>query len=98
MTHEGDSVQTAFIHHYDNFLGCAGDISLVPSVDLFSNSLDMVSADNMIRPVTCDEIKKAMFSIGDDKALGLDGYTSAFFKNTWSITGEGCLLCCLRFL
>ncbi|GJX07012.1 hypothetical protein Tco_0194944 [Tanacetum coccineum] len=32
----------------------------------------------MVRPITNDEIKKAMFDIGDDKALGPNGYTSAY--------------------
>ena len=29
-----------------------------------------------------------VFHIGNDKALGLDGYTSLFFKKAWSIVGN----------
>jgi hypothetical protein len=32
--------------------------------------------------VSADDIKQAFFSMGDDKAPGLDGYTSAFFKKS----------------
>jgi hypothetical protein len=32
-----------------------------------------------------DEIRIALFSILDDKAFGLDGYTSLFFKRHWEI-------------
>nr|GEY60648.1 hypothetical protein [Tanacetum cinerariifolium] len=39
-----------------------------------------VLANHMIRDVFNEEIKRAMFDIGDDRAPGLDGYTSAFFK------------------
>nr|XP_043625572.1 uncharacterized protein LOC122596998 [Erigeron canadensis] len=49
-------------------------------------------ASSMIREVTNDEIKTAMFSIGENKAPGPDGITSAFFKNTWSIVGKDVLL------
>ncbi|GJU27334.1 hypothetical protein Tco_1165955 [Tanacetum coccineum] len=40
-----------------------------------------------------DEIKliclrRAMFDIGDDKAPGPDGYTSAFFKKGWDVVGQ----------
>ncbi|GJU65564.1 putative RNA-directed DNA polymerase, eukaryota, reverse transcriptase zinc-binding domain protein [Tanacetum coccineum] len=38
------------------------------------------SNTNMVRHVTNDEIKRAMFDISDDKAPGPDGYTSTFFK------------------
>ncbi|GKF68961.1 putative RNA-directed DNA polymerase, eukaryota, reverse transcriptase zinc-binding domain protein, partial [Tanacetum coccineum] len=42
----------------------------------------------MVRPVTNEEIKKAMFDIGDDKAPGPNGYTSVFFKKGWDIVGS----------
>nr|GEV64998.1 RNA-directed DNA polymerase, eukaryota, reverse transcriptase zinc-binding domain protein [Tanacetum cinerariifolium] len=43
-----------------------------------------IASDNMVRPVTNDEIKTAMFDIGDEKASGLYGYTLAFFKK-WRV-------------
>ncbi|KAJ0453055.1 putative RNA-directed DNA polymerase [Helianthus annuus] len=42
----------------------------------------------MVRPVTREEVKKAMFSIGENKAPGPDGFTSAFFKHAWDTVGE----------
>nr|GEY12322.1 hypothetical protein [Tanacetum cinerariifolium] len=44
--------------------------------------------ENMTKPISNDEIKKAMFSIGDDKAPGLDGYTSSFFIKVWDVVGQ----------
>ncbi|XP_021979735.1 uncharacterized protein LOC110875849 [Helianthus annuus] len=41
----------------------------------------------MIRQVTAEEVKAAMFSIGIDKAPGPYGYTTAFFKSAWPIIG-----------
>nr|GEV37454.1 hypothetical protein [Tanacetum cinerariifolium] len=38
--------------------------------------------------ITNEEIKEAMFGIGNDKALGPDGFTSVFFKRSWNIMGE----------
>ena len=55
---------------------------------------------------TPDEIKDAMWSILEDKALGLDGFNSGFYKAAWDIVGadvvraiqdffaNGTLLCC----
>nr|GEY87044.1 putative RNA-directed DNA polymerase, eukaryota, reverse transcriptase zinc-binding domain protein [Tanacetum cinerariifolium] len=42
----------------------------------------------MVRHVTDMEIKAAMFDIGDDRAPGPDGYTSALFKNGRDIVGK----------
>ncbi|CAH1421056.1 unnamed protein product [Lactuca virosa] len=42
----------------------------------------------MVRPIDDEEIKQAMFDIGNDKAPGPDGYTSTFFKKTWHIVGK----------
>ncbi|GJZ07669.1 hypothetical protein Tco_0541462 [Tanacetum coccineum] len=42
----------------------------------------------MIRPFTNREIKDAMFSIGDNKAPGPDGYSARYFKKAWHIVGN----------
>lgn len=39
----------------------------------------------MIKPISDSEIKDAIFSMGDDKAPGLDGYSAAFFKANWGL-------------
>lgn len=36
---------------------------------------------------TEDEIKKTMWSIPEDKALGLDGFNSGFYKTAWPVVG-----------
>ncbi|GKC45282.1 hypothetical protein Tco_1063004, partial [Tanacetum coccineum] len=52
---------------------------------LFCNRLSEDAAVSMIRDVTDKEIRDAMFSLGDNKAPGPDGYTAAFFKEAWGI-------------
>ncbi|XP_035832931.1 uncharacterized protein LOC118481782 [Helianthus annuus] len=86
--YEGDTVFQAFVHHYEKFFGAQGDISLNPAPDLFSKVLSPQTASHMIRQVTAEEVKKAMFSIAIDKAPGPDGYTTAFFKSAWPIVGN----------
>ncbi|GKB04637.1 zf-CCHC domain-containing protein [Tanacetum coccineum] len=44
-------------------------------------------AANMVRCVSDDEIQSAMFSIGNDKVSGPDGYTSVFFKKSCDVVG-----------
>jgi hypothetical protein len=36
-------------------------------------------------PISDDEIQKVLFSLKDNKALDLDGFSMGFFKKGWSI-------------
>lgn len=40
---------------------------------------------SLIKPFTIEEMDNALFSIGSDKAPGLDGYNSLFFRKIWSM-------------
>ena len=48
--------------------------------ELLQNNFSVEDASNIGRPISHDEIKTAMFSIGNDKALRLDGYSSYFLN------------------
>ncbi|XP_022030846.1 uncharacterized protein LOC110931776 [Helianthus annuus] len=85
---EGPDVECAIVDHYMKFLGIESAVEDMNIEELFSNTVNPVDANHMIRPVTREEIKAAMFSIGDNKAPGPDGFTSVFFKKTWDIVGE----------
>ncbi|KAK1427996.1 hypothetical protein QVD17_16799 [Tagetes erecta] len=92
VVHEGGNVPIAFVTHIENFLGCEEVVSSFPTPDLFTCRLNTSDADHMIRVVTEIEIRKAMFTIGDDKAPGPDGFTSAFFKKMWPSIGKDIVL------
>ncbi|XP_021971338.1 uncharacterized protein LOC110866498 [Helianthus annuus] len=84
---EGDDVPTALLAHYSVFMGTEDQVDKVDDTDMFVNVLQPNVAENMVRQVTEDEVKRAMFSIGENKAPGPDGYTSAFFKKSWDVVG-----------
>ncbi|GKA95385.1 putative RNA-directed DNA polymerase, eukaryota, reverse transcriptase zinc-binding domain protein [Tanacetum coccineum] len=42
----------------------------------------------MIKTVTNQEVKDAIFSMGNDKSPGPDGYTTAFFKEAWDVVAN----------
>ncbi|GJX28155.1 hypothetical protein Tco_0236234 [Tanacetum coccineum] len=50
--------------------------------DIFVVALDMV------REVSKQEVKEDMFSMGDNKSPGPDGYSVTFFKEAWEIVGD----------
>ncbi|GJU30427.1 RNA-directed DNA polymerase, eukaryota, reverse transcriptase zinc-binding domain protein [Tanacetum coccineum] len=56
--------------------------------ELFTTKLTMEEENQMVMPNTDKEIRKAMFSIDDNKAPRLDGYSDRFFKKSWHIVGD----------
>ncbi|GJW97300.1 hypothetical protein Tco_0179108 [Tanacetum coccineum] len=68
-------------------LGTSMDCNTLNVEGLFSKTVPIDITFNMVRLVTNEEIKAAMFDIGDEKALGPDEYTYVFFKKGWSIIG-----------
>ncbi|KAJ0479479.1 putative RNA-directed DNA polymerase [Helianthus annuus] len=84
---QGEEVPKVLVHHYENFLGLEDNITRQPTYDLFDKKFRNEDANHMARPVTSEEVKLAMFSIGNDKAPGPNGYTAAFYKHAWQIIG-----------
>ncbi|KAJ9536637.1 hypothetical protein OSB04_un000186 [Centaurea solstitialis] len=93
-----DDVATAFIEHFVSIIGTK-DVDVKPFMpaELFSSKLSLVDALHMIRPILSEEIRDAMFHIGNDKAPGSDGFSSRFFKSAWDIVGSDILLAIHNF-
>nr|XP_043619803.1 uncharacterized protein LOC122591609 [Erigeron canadensis] len=81
----GDSVPHAFIAHFNQLLGQADPVINLNTITLFSNRLSPEKANAMIVDVTDEEVKDAIFFMGDDKSPGSDGYSACFFKASWDI-------------
>ncbi|KAL2240836.1 UNVERIFIED_CONTAM: hypothetical protein Sindi_0724800 [Sesamum indicum] len=45
-------------------------------------------ANQLLLPLSAEDVKQAVFDIADDKAPGPDGYSSRFFKAAWPVVGE----------
>nr|GEV42320.1 hypothetical protein [Tanacetum cinerariifolium] len=94
---ENDHVQEAFVAHYEAFLGHPGTVFVLNVTDLFVTSLDVNNANDMIRMVSVTKIKNVMFSMGNEKSPGLDGFMAAFFKEAWDIVGKDVILVVREF-
>lgn len=61
----------------------------VPCTNLDSSTLSLgliltaTQQQNLLCPVTSDDIRKALLDIENDKASGLDSYGAKFFKAAW---------------
>ncbi|GKB40141.1 ribonuclease H-like domain-containing protein [Tanacetum coccineum] len=84
----GNSVPNVFMSHYEAFLGTEMECEDLNSNGLFNKQVSNISNANMTQGVTNEEIQRAMFDIGNDKAPAPDGYTSVFFKRGWDVIGN----------
>ncbi|GJZ42189.1 hypothetical protein Tco_0589075 [Tanacetum coccineum] len=66
--------------NYEGFWFQAGTVQNLDTHNLFDVILDAGTALDMVRNVSAQEVKSVMFSMGNDKSPGPDGYTAAFFK------------------
>ncbi|GJV15520.1 hypothetical protein Tco_1360843 [Tanacetum coccineum] len=73
VLHEGTEVPIIFVDHYMQFLGVESPITPLNHEGLFIRKLSQIPARIMIRDVNDDEIRTAMFSIGNDRRWGGGG-------------------------
>ncbi|KAL0288910.1 UNVERIFIED_CONTAM: Retrovirus-related Pol polyprotein from type-2 retrotransposable element R2DM [Sesamum angustifolium] len=84
-------ISSVFVSYFQDLLG--GDRA-ERAIDLHylrpwaRHILTEEEAYALIRPVTVDDVKTAMFDIEEDKAPGPDGFSSGFYKAAWPIVGE----------
>ena len=85
-----ENIKQEAVAHFQNILCSDG-----PSTNhnQYLDNLDGLSwspqhLDSLNSRITHEEIKNAIFSMKDSKAPGPDGFTSLFYKKTWSIVGR----------
>jgi hypothetical protein len=72
----------------ESLLGTSSAISPIDEDVVHSGPcLDTTHSDFLLAPVTNETIKEALFSVGNNKAPGPDGFSSLFFKQSWDIVG-----------
>lgn len=84
-----EQVAAAAINFFQNLIGKIDtDVERCPITflkELLPNSLPLDAVTELDRPIEISEIKDALFSIGDDKAPGPDGFPAIFFKVAWEV-------------
>ena len=54
----------------------------------FPNRLNSEQADLLELPITTTEIRNAVWSCGENKSPGPDGFTFDFFRKFWDVIGK----------
>ncbi|XP_039047818.1 uncharacterized protein LOC120188448 [Hibiscus syriacus] len=87
-----DSMSAEVISYFTNLIGTKEPEVKTPDPCMLKNilqySLPVENVEDLIKEVTNDEIRNALFSQGNDKSPGPEGYTPYFFKQAWPIISE----------
>ncbi|KAK6162199.1 hypothetical protein DH2020_002040 [Rehmannia glutinosa] len=83
-----DEVAKEFTKFYECLLGTMDSEPIDPDIINVGPSISLEQASNLERDISRQEIRDALFDIGEDKSLGPDGFNSCFFKNSWQIVGD----------
>ncbi|GKB15216.1 hypothetical protein Tco_0849139 [Tanacetum coccineum] len=80
-------VEDQVLKHFQNFLGEAKQTKSINDCNvLFEKTMEGSDKVKMIRVVTNEEIRNAIFDIADNKAP--NGFTSLFFTESWNVVGN----------
>ncbi|XP_052201561.1 uncharacterized protein LOC127807600 [Diospyros lotus] len=90
LTKSKDEVADVLVSYFQNLYRPSSRNSPLSPTDVapfIDKRLDHDQWTGLIAEVSAEEVKIALFSMGDDKAPGPDGFTAKFFKKSWEIVG-----------
>jgi hypothetical protein len=86
---EGTEALKPFILEYFSNLFSSEVHMTDPAVlEKIVSKVDQDMNDKLLAPFSYEDVKKAIFSIGDLKAPGLDGLHAIFYKKFWDLFGD----------
>jgi hypothetical protein len=85
------------IQNYFTNLFSTDNIAVEPGfLEMITPKVTQQMNDDLIAPYTADDVKKAVFSIGDLKAPGPDGLHALFYKKFWHLVGPDITVAVLK--
>uniref|UniRef100_A0A803PAT0 Reverse transcriptase domain-containing protein n=1 Tax=Cannabis sativa TaxID=3483 RepID=A0A803PAT0_CANSA len=73
----------------DLFTSQGSDIEAAASIfDCLSSGLSDQSVESLSQPFVADEVKRVVFQLSGDKAVGLDGLNAFFYQKNWFVLGN----------
>lgn len=85
-----DEIQDEVLNFYEGLMGTKdGNVRHINIMAMRGGpQLSMEQREQLVAPITDQEIRKALNGIGDTKSPGIDGFGAKFFKTSWNIIGK----------
>ncbi|KAL5704963.1 hypothetical protein ACHQM5_023319 [Ranunculus cassubicifolius] len=100
LWNDEEQIKEIILQYYQDLQGKEHCEEMVTSDLLNGLQYSAIKEDDMsdlVKDVTVEEIKGALFSIKDNKAAGPDGFSAYFFKKNWDVIQEDFCLAVLNF-
>lgn len=86
-----EEIQEEFLGYYVNLLGARQEIQGFDAIAMDSGpKVTYTQADFLIKRITKEDIKAALFDVGNDRSPEPDRYASYFFKKAWNLEDDFC--------
>ncbi|KAL8116353.1 hypothetical protein AgCh_022742 [Apium graveolens] len=83
----GDGLEEHITAHF-NHLFTATQSSWQEVVECIENRVTLEQNEELLKQITEEEVRRALFQMNPDKAPGPDGFTPAFYQKHWDIVGH----------
>ncbi|XP_074299592.1 uncharacterized protein LOC141630726 [Silene latifolia] len=82
-------VSNAFREYYQDFLGKSSHVTALDT-DVLSAGAQVAPSDsiNLLKDITTDEIRDALFGMDSNSSPGVDGFSAGFFKSVWQLIAK----------
>lgn len=95
--HKGPELNQYMLHYFHNlFQSSIGNME--PVLSCIQQRVSHEHNTRLLRRVTCEEVKIAMFSMHSEKSQGPDGFNPAFYQAYWDILGQDLVNLCDNFI
>lgn len=93
MINEDRDIKEDILNFCKNLLSKSNPVDPIDSASIQKGPIvTQAQGESLIVQVFDSEIKIALFSIGNEKAPGPDGFSAGFFKSCWEIVGNDLIL------
>lgn len=94
---QGAELDSLMVNHFKEiFKSYPGNVILV--IECLQRKISESQNNLLVRRVTLEEVKAAMFDMKPDKSPGLDGMNPGFFQHFWDILGIDIVKFCEEFV
>jgi hypothetical protein len=83
-----EALKPLILEYFSNLFSSEVHMTDPAVLEKIVSKVDQDMNDKLLAPFSYEDVKKAIFSIGDLKAPGLDGLHAIFYKKFWDLFGD----------